>query len=265
MSTRWLLAFGCALALPVHAQDAMPGMDMPAPPQSAAPTRSADYSDGYRYGSMPGMEMLDDSARGMLLLDQLEYVHADRGGDAAFVDGEAWYGKDFDKLWLKFEGHSGDSLRTEALWDHAVVPFWDTQLGLRHDSGNGPDRTWIAFGVQGLAPWRIETEATIYLGENGRSAARLQLEYEALLTQHLILQPKFEMNLYGRDDPQRGTGSGLSDAGLGLRLRYEITRQFAPYLGVVWQQRYGRSADVVRARGEHPDQVQFVAGVRVWF
>ncbi len=260
-----LVALGCAFALPVHAQDAMQGMDMSAPPQAAAQARGADYSDGYRYGPMRGMDMLDDSARGMFLLDQLEYARGDHGNDTAFVDGEAWYGKDFDKLWLKFEGRSGDPFRTEALWDHAVAPFWDTQFGVRHDSGNGPDRTWAAFGVQGLMPYRIETEATLYVGQGGRSAARVQLEYEALLTQRLILQPKFEMNLYGKDDRERSIGSGLSDTELGLRLRYEITRQFAPYLGVIWQRGYGRSADFARARGEHPGQVQFVAGVRAWF
>jgi copper resistance protein B len=260
-----LVALGCVFALPAHAQDAMQGMGMSTPPQSAQQTRSADYSDGYRYGSMRGMDMLDDSARGMLMLEQLEYAHADQGRDAAFVDGEAWYGKDFDKLWLKFEGRSGDSFRTEVLWDHAAAAFWDMQFGTRNDSGGGPDRTWAAFGVQGLAPYRIETEATFYVGAGARIAARVRLEYEALLTQRLILQPKFEMNLYGKDDPQRGVGSGLSDAELGLRLRYEVARRFAPYIGLVWQERYGRSADFAHARDEHPDQVQFVAGVRVWF
>jgi copper resistance protein B len=265
-----LVALGCALALPAHAQDAMQGTDMSMPPQSAEQTRSADYSDGYRYGPTPGMSlsddgMLDGSASGMFLLDQLEYAHDDGGGDHAFVDGEAWYGRDFDKLWLKFEGRSGESLRTEALWDHAIAAFWDMQLGVRNDSGNGPNRTWAAFGVQGLAPYHIETEATIYIGGSGRSAARVQMEYDALLTQRLILQPKFEMNLYGKSDPQRGIGSGLSDAELGLRLRYEVTRQFAPYIGITWQRRYGRSTDFADVRGARTRDTQFVAGVRVWF
>jgi copper resistance protein B len=266
---RWLLALGCMLALSAHAQDAMQGMEMPV--QSSAPpaARSPDYSDGYRYTPMPGMDMSDQSTQGMLLLDQLEYTHDNHGGDAGFVDGEAWYGKDFDKLWLKFEGEYAhgtfDDVRTEALWDHAVAPFWDTQLGIRQDAGGDPGRTWAAFGVQGLAPYRIETEATFYLGANGRTAARVQFEYEAAITQRLILQPKLEFNLYGRDDPQRGIGSGLSDAGLGLRLRYEITRQFAPYIGVAWQQHHGRTADLVRAQGERAGSVQFVAGLRLWF
>ncbi|HET6913364.1 MAG TPA: copper resistance protein B [Rhodanobacteraceae bacterium] len=265
MKARAPVALACMLALSAHAQDAMPGMVMPAQDNAPPAARSPDYSDGYRYGPMTGMDMSDNGTQGMLLIDQLEYARDNHGGDAGFVDGEAWYGKDFDKLWLKFEGRPGDAFRTEALWDHAVAPFRDTQLGVRHDSGAGPDRTWAAFGVQGLAPYRIETEATFYVGANGRTAARVQFEYEAAITQRLILQPKLEMNFYGKDDPQRGIGSGLSDAELGLRLRYEMTRQFAPYVGVAWQQHYGRTADLVRAQGERAGSVQFVAGLRLWF
>jgi len=266
MMMRWLVAFGCVLALSAHAQDAMQGMEMPAQSSDApAGARSPDYSDGYRYGAVTGMDMSDQSAQGMLLLDQLEYAHDNHGGNAGFVDGEAWYGKDFDKLWLKFEGRFGDEFRTEALWDHAVASFWDTQLGIRHDSGAGPDRTWAAFGVQRLAPYRIETEATFYVGQDGRTALRAQFECEHEITQRLILQPKLEINFYGKDDPQRGIGSGLADAELGLRLRYEITRQFAPYVGVVWQQHYGRTEDLIRARGERACIAQFVAGLRLWF
>lgn len=270
MRARWLFVLGCTLALSAHAQDAMQGMEMPAKPGVAqtAP-RSPDYSDGYRYGAMPGMDMSDESAQGMVLLDQLEYAHDNHGDGAGFVDGEAWYGKDFDKLWLKFEGGYAngafDEVRTEALWDHAVAPFWDTQLGIRRDLGAGPGRTWAAFGVQGLAPYWIETEATFYIGRDGRTAARVQFEREAALTQRLVLQPKLEFTLYGKDDPRRSVGSGLSDAELGLRLRYEVTRRFAPYLGVAWQQRFGRTADLARAQGGHAGTLQLVAGLRIWF
>lgn len=250
---------------------AMPDMDMSSmhhtsPPEGA---RSPDYSDGYHYGTMEGMEMRDDPAVGVLLLDRLEYVHARDGGSAVAVDGDVWYGRNLDKLWLKFEGeHSGgrlQDLRTEAFWSHAVAPFWDTQLGLRHDFGAGPDRTWAAFGIEGLAPYWFDTEATFYVGQDGRTAARVAFEYEARFTRHLILQPSLEANLYGRDDPQRGIGSGLADVEAGLRLRYEIRREFAPYVGVVWQQRFGRTRDHARAQGEPVDDLQFVAGFRIWF
>ncbi len=162
------------------------------------------------------------------------------------------------------EGHWRD-LRTEALWAPAIAPFWNTQVGVRHDNGMGPGRTWAAFGIEGLAPYWFETEATVYVGQGGRTAARVAMEYEARFTQRLILQPSLEANGYGRDDPQRGIGSGLSDAEIGLRLRYEVRREFAPYVGVVWKQSFGRTADFLRARGERADYLQFVAGVRVWF
>lgn len=231
--------------------------------------RSPDYSDGYRYTDMPGMAMSDHAKEGMLLIDQLEYAHDNHGNNSVFLDGQFWYGRDFNKLWLKFEGESArgtlEDLRTEALWYHATSDYWGTQLGVREDFGEGPNRSWAAFGVEGLAPYWFETEAMLYVGQNGRTAARFQFEYEELITQRLILQPKFEVNLYGKDDPQRGIGSGLSDAELGVRLRYEFHREFAPYMGVVWRQRFGRTADLWRAQGEPASDMQFVAGVRFWF
>lgn len=236
-----------------------------APPDA----RDPDYSDGYRYTDMTGMDMSDHAREGMLLLDQFEYAHDNHGNDAVFLDGEFWYGGDFDRLWLKAEGEYAEGrledLRTEALWNHAIGSYWGAQLGVRQDSGGGPGRTWAAVGVQGLAPFWFDTEATFYLGQNGRTAARVQFEYEELLTQRLVLQPRFEINLYGRDDPRRGIGSGLSNAELGLRLRYEVRREFAPYIGVVWRQRYGRTADFARAQVGHAGELQFVAGVRAWF
>ena len=246
----------------------MQGMHRMAP-APAGNARSPDYSDGYDHGPMPGMDMQDDPVLGMLLLDHFEYVHARDGGRAVAIDGEAWYGRNLDKLWLKFEGERADGrlqdMRTEALWSHAVAPFWDTQLGVRHDFGAGPDRTWAAFGIEGLAPYWFETEATLYVGQGGRTAARVAVEYEARFTQRLILQPSIEANLYGRNDPRRGVGSGLSDVEAGLRLRYEIRREFAPYIGVVWQQRFGRSRDYAHAQDEPADDLKFVAGFRIWF
>lgn len=236
-----------------------------APPDA----RSSDYSDGYRYTNMPGMEMPDHARLGMLLVDQLEYAPDNHGNNAAFLDADAWYGEDFNKLWLKAEGDAAHGklrdLRTEALWNHAISTYWGTQLGLRQDFGEGPGRTWAAFGVQGLAPLWFDTEAEVYLGQSGRTAVRVQLEYQELITQRLVLQPKFEMNLYGKDDPQRGIGSGLSDTELGLRLRYDFKRAFGPYLGVVWRERYGRTATLSRAQGQRTGELQFSAGLHFWF
>ncbi|MGH9810814.1 MAG: copper resistance protein B, partial [Terriglobia bacterium] len=152
-----------------------------------------------------------------------------------------------------------------AFWNRNTATFWSTQLGVRHDFGEGPTRNWAAFGVQGMAPYWFDTEAELYVGQNGRTAGRVQFEYEEMLTQRLVLQPKFEVNLYGRDDPQRGIGSGLSDTELGVRLRYEIRREFAPYIGLVYRQRYGRTADFARAQGNRSGELSVVAGLHVWF
>ena len=253
-----------------HGMSSMQAMDMSSMQGGTAPpdARSPDYSDGYHYGAMRGLDMPDDAPYGMLMLDQFEYADGNYG-NSIFLDGEAYYGTDFNKLWIKVEGErSGGTLqdlRAEALWDHAFATYWSTQLGVRHDFGEGPGRNWAAFGVEGLAPYWFETEAFVYVGDSGRTAARLQAEYDESITQRLILQPKFEVNLYGKDDPQRGIGSGLSDAEFGLRLRYEIRREFAPYIGVVYRQRYGRTADFARAQGEPANDVQFVAGLHLWF
>jgi copper resistance protein B len=289
--------FGLMLALPATAQQntmqgmdmsSMPGMKMPAPtprkpkareerppmhtrsPLTPLPDgRSPDYSDGYHYTNMPGMEMADQTRLGMLLMNQLEYTNDNHGNGAGFLDAEGWYGKDFNKLWLQAEGEAArgrlEDLRTEVLWDHAISAYWNTATGLRQDFGEGPRRTWAAFGVQGLAPLWFDTEVEVYLGQGGRTAARVQLEYEELITQRLVLQPKLELNFYGRNDPQRGIGSGLADSELGVRLRYDIKREFGPYIGVVWRERYGRSATLAREQGAHAGELQLVAGLRFWF
>lgn len=251
---------------------AMPGMDMPpvhSPPAALQPAlRSADYSDGIGYATAGDMEMHDDAPLGKLLVDSIERFDG-RADSGIALDAQAWYGNDANKLWLKAVGERAggrlQDLRTEALWDHPLTAFWDTQAGVRHDFGGGPDRTWAAFGVQGLAPYWFEIEATLYVGSTGRSAFRFESEYELLLTQRLIVQPRFEANLYGRNDPQRGIGSGLSDAELGVRLRYEFTRQFAPYVGLEFARRFGQTARFVRDAGGSAFDVRAVVGLRLWF
>lgn len=245
-------------------------MDMSSMQGGAAPrdARSPDYSDGHGYTAMSGMAMSDHSRQAMLLLDQFEYARGNHGEDGAFLDGQFRYGADFNKFWLKSEGDYSrgrlEDLRTEALWSHAVTSYWDTQVGVRQDLGKGPGRTWAALGIQGLAPYWLDTEATLYVGESGRTAARLELEYEEPLTQRLVLQPKVEVNFYGKDDPLRGIGSGLSDTEVALRLRYELERELGPYLGVVWRQRYGRTADLAHSQARPAGDLQFVAGLHMW-
>lgn len=226
------------------------------------------YSDGYDFGPLPRMHMGDMHTYGQFLADRFEQV---RTGEESFTsyDVLAWYGRDFNRLWFKSEGEiDGGRLqdaRSELLWGHAVAPFWDAQLGVRHDGGAGAERTWLAVGFQGLAPYWFEIEATAYVGEAGRTAVRVKAEYELLFTQKLILQPSVEAEAYGRDDVRSGAGAGLSGLTAGLRLRYEIRREFAPYVGLEWAGVYGGSADYARAAGRPVDEGRVVAGVRFWF
>ncbi|EIM00243.1 copper resistance protein B [Rhodanobacter denitrificans] len=249
-------------AMPDRAMEPMPGGRAP------ADARSGDYSDGIAASPAHALHMHGSAPAGMLLVDQLEAFHG-RDGNGQSWEGAGWYGSDADKLWLRSEGERTggrlDDGEVEALWNHAVAAFWSTQLGVRHDFGTGPRRSWAAFGVQGLAPYWFEIQATAYAGPAGRSAARLRADYELLFTQRLILQPELEVNLHGKSDPARGIGSGISDAKLGLRLRYEIRREFAPYIGVVWTRRFGATADFARADHQAVFDRQWVAGLRIWF
>ena len=233
-----------------------------------ANARSPDYSDGVGYGLMQGMDMADNAPLGRLLIDQLETFHG-RDGSGQRWEAEAWYGNDSNKLWVRTEGDRTPSRieegTLEAFWNHNVATYWSTQLGVRQDLGTGPRRSWAAFGVQGLAPYWFELEATGYVGQAGRTAARLRATYELLFTQRLILQPELEVNLHGKADPARRIGRGLADAQMGLRLRYEIRRQFAPYIGVVWTRRFGATADFARIDRQPIFDRQLVAGVRIWF
>ncbi|MHB1668516.1 copper resistance protein B [Thiomonas sp.] len=253
---------------------AMPSTHAPAS-GSLSPRDPNAYSDGYTLTSGPyalaGLQpprMADQENFGSLLVDRLERAYT-RNGNSTAYDVQAWFGRDYNRAVLKAEGDIAQGrlqdARTEVLWGHAVAAFWDTQLGLRLDSGIGPERSWLAFGVQGLAPYWFDVEATGYLGDQGRSAIRLATSYDILLTQKLILQPRVETNLYGKSDPARMVGSGLSDATAGLRLRYEITRQFAPYVGVEWAGKFGQTADFAHVAGEKAKQTRLLAGLRFWF
>ena len=233
-----------------------------------ADARDPDYSDGVAAAHMHDLHKHGELLLGSVIVDQLEIFNGD-GSHGQSIDAQAWYGGDIDKLWFKLDGERSEgrlgASRMEALWNRAISAYWDTQAGFRHDLGEGPSRDWVAFGVQGLAPYWFNVEATAYVGESGRTALRLEAEYELLLTQRLILQPDVEVNFYGKNDPARGIGSGLSDIDVGLRLRYEFTRKFAPYIGVSWSRKFGPTADFAGAEGRGADDTQLVAGVRLWF
>lgn len=252
----------------MESMGSMGGMEMGPMQGGKAPPDARDpdaYAEGLTHGPMRGMDMADDNRYGFLLLDKLEYAQK----STLRFDAQAWYGGDRNKLWLKADGDRKagrlGATRTEALWNRPFATYWSTQLGIRHDFGEGPGRNWAALGVQGLAPYWFGIEATAYVGPSGRTAARVELDYDLLLTQRLILRPNIEVNVYGNDDHVRGIGSGISEVEAGLRLRYEIKRQVAPYIGVSWRRKLGNTADFARAAGEDVRETQFVAGVRIWF
>jgi copper resistance protein B len=213
------------------------------------------------------MQMDDDARYGKVLLDQLEWREID-DKDAQVWEFDAWYGNDYNKLWLETEGQSvdGDAAgRVELMWDRIVSRWWSLQSGVRQDFGDGPARTWLDLGIQGIAPYFFEIDAAIYFGEEGRTAARFSGEYDVLITQRLILQPEIELRAFGKDDRENHIGSGFSDAEVGLRLRYEIRREFAPYIGVHWERKFGRTADLAREGGDDPDDLSWVIGLHAWF
>ncbi len=213
------------------------------------------------------MQMDDTATFGIVQLDQLEWRRVD-DRDALAWDAQAWYGNDFTKLWLKSEGErvAGEYEGRAELYLHRVVArWWDMQVGVRQDFGDGPSRSWVGVGLQGLAPHWFEVEATAFVGEQGRMAAIFSGEYEILLTQRLILQPKIELDVYSKENRENGIGSGVADTELALRLRYEFRREFSPYVGVVWSRLYGETADFARLDGHGTDDWQFVAGLRFWF
>ena len=185
-------------------------------------------------------------------------------------EGQGWVGTDLNKLWIKSEGTlqgngTLDDGQHQFLYSRAITTYFDLQGGLRSDIDSRPTRNWGALGIQGLAPYFFDLELTGYASNEGHLAAKLEASYDLLLTQRLILQPQIEVNLYSKADPVRMVGAGFSDIDTGLRLRYEIDRKFAPYLGVVYEGKFGQTANFARAAGESTGDVRFVFGVRLWF
>ena len=231
------------------------------------------YADGYVRGSGPyaltRYHLGDEHPYAMLLLDRLDWGKTATGKPNLQFDGQWSWGSSYNRLLLQSEGHAEQGklkeARNEVLWSHAIAPFWDSQLGLRLDKNAGADRQWLAFGVQGLAPYWFEVHAKAYLGNGGRSALRVGGDYDFALSQKWFLQPAIESNFYGKSDAVNGLGSGLSSASVSLRLRYEGRRDLAPYLGVERQQTFGQTADWARSAGQKTGQTRWFAGLRIWF
>ncbi|PJY95319.1 copper resistance protein B [Pseudomonas donghuensis] len=217
---------------------------------------------------LPGHQVHDRQSNWAVIVEQLEYQNFD-SSSALNWNANAWIGGDIDRLWLRTEGEREQGLthkaELQALWGHAISPWWELVGGLRQDFKPASGQTWAAFGIQGTPLYGLELEATLYAGERQQTALRLESSYAILLSNRWILEPSLEANFYGRNDATRDQGSGLADSEIGLRLRYEITRGFAPYLGISFNRAYGNNAEQIR--DEHGDigQTRLVAGVRLRF
>ncbi len=241
----------------------------PVPDQPVTPIPPVTEAD--RAAAFPDVEshaMHDNALHSFVLLDQLEWR---RGVDrsAATWDSKGWIGRDLDRLWFRAEGASEDGRLGDAeahlFYGRGFARWWDVLVGLRQDVRPGPAQSWLAVGIQGLAPYWFEVEATAYLGRGGQTAARLEAEYDLLLTNRLVLQPLVEANLYGKSNAERGIGAGISTFEAGFRLRYEFRREVAPYIGVTWNNAFGQTADFASSAGDTISGRRYLAGLRLWF
>lgn len=205
----------------------------------------------------------------MVMGDRLEWQ--DTGGDGSLLwDVQGWYGGDINKLYIKTEGEFSieddevEDAEIQALWSRAIAPFWDVQAGVRYDL-EPKGRTHAVLGIQGLAPYWFEIDAAAFLSTNGDLSASIEAEYELRFTQRITLQPRVELGISASDIPELEIGSGFTNFDAGVRLRYEIKREFAPYVGVEWQKNLGGTADFIRAGGGDPDSIVAAVGLRAWF
>lgn len=210
----------------------------------------------------------DDPVLTLLKVDQLEARDSDEGTVTAW-EGHFWVGRDETKLWFKTEGErSSDETETaeyQLLLSLAVDPYWDLQLGFRHDDYPRPSRDWAAIGFLGVAPYWVEIDSALFVDKDGQTNLRLQAEYEMMLTQKWVLSPEIEIDLYGKDEERYGIGSGIATIEAGLRLRYEFAREFAPYIGLHHERLLGDTRRLARDADAETSETQWVAGIRFWF
>ena len=264
-----------------HDMSGMAGMPDTEPPDSdvgntPAPAPPTDHAADAVFGAdqmAASRAMLRHENGGMpaysAVFNLAEY-RVQKGGDAYRWDGEGWFGGDIDRFVVKTEGEAAvggrvESGEVQALYSRAIGPWFNLQAGVRHDFKPGPARTYATIGLEGITPYWFEVEGALFLSDKGDLLGRLEGYYDQRITQHLILQPRVELNFAAQDVPANGIGSGLSDAELGLRLRYEIKREFAPYVGVSWERKVGDSARFARAAGDRVEATSLVIGIRAWF
>ncbi|MEX2495244.1 MAG: copper resistance protein B [Woeseia sp.] len=264
-----------------HAGHDMSGMQQLAEPEAEAPPPPAAFS-----GPAHAADTLFDP---QVMAEAREHLRAEQGGvisslflvdrfEAHYGDGEevylwdvqGWYGSDINRLWFKTEGEGVldddlESAQIQVLYSRAITPFYNAQAGVRYDVSPDPERSHLVLGLQGLVPYAFEVDAAAFLSDEGDLTGRIEGEFDLQITQRVILQPRLELNVSAQEIPELETGSGFSSVEAGLRLRYEIRREIAPYLGVGWERKLGKTGDFARAAEEDRGDWQFVLGIRSWF
>jgi copper resistance protein B len=248
-----------------------PTMETPPPPEAGSgPPRAADAIWGAEAmrASREELRGHGNFSSSWFQADRTE-VQVRDGADGWLWDVQGYYGTPTSRLWIKSEGEGTigegvEEAEIQALYSRAISPFFDVQAGVRQDIAGG-DTTHAVIGVQGLAPYMFEIDAAAFLSHRGDLTARIEAEVDQRITQSLILQPRAEMVLSAQDIPMLGIGAGIDKVELGVRLRYEIIREFAPYIGIEQSWRVGRSSDFARAAGEDTSVLALVAGIRFWF
>ncbi|MBK9003906.1 MAG: copper resistance protein B [Sphingomonadales bacterium] len=283
---RMLLTLLLGMTSPAFAQDHGGHGGHPDHQESAAPVDPNANASGPAVPSDHAADAIHDPAEmekarqallletggmsyGMLLIDRAEVQMRD-GADGYRWAAEAWFGGDINRLKLKTEGEGimGEGLEqaeVQALYSRALDPWWNLQAGVRHDIRPDPSRTYAVLGIEGVAPYWFHVEGMAFLSNKGDIHLRAEASIDQRLTQRLILQPAVEANFALQDVGVLQTGSGLSDFELGMRLRYEIKPEFAPYVGVEWHRKAGDTARFARLAGEDVSGISAVAGVRFWF
>jgi copper resistance protein B len=245
--------------------------DQEPPPVVTLPPFIPPVTDADRaaaFPDVPGHAVHDTAIHSFVLFDRLEW-QTTRVGRGLVIDSEGWIGGDRDRLWFRAEGDGNargvDQANVDVLYGRMFARWWDVVAGVRQDVAPGPARTWAAIGVQGLAPYWFEVDATAYVSASGRVRVRFDVEYELRLSNRLIVQPRIDATVLGTPDRERGLDAGLGMVDAGIRVRYEIRRQFAPYIGVAWHDARGQTVDVTDVAGESSRGARLVTGVRMWF
>lgn len=216
-----------------------------------------------------GAPVVDNAVHTFVLADRLEH-RWNAGEDSLLWDVQGWIGRDDHKLWIKTEGETRPrgpmgAAEIQVLYSRAIAEFWDLQAGWRYDPRPSPSRNGLVVGVQGLAPYWFDVDAAAFISDHGDLSARLEAKYDLLLTQRLIAQPRVETTLAAQRVDELGVGSGVNNIELGLRLRYEVRREFAPYVGVSVTRLMGETADFARGAGGDDGAYSVVSGLRLWF